>query len=164
MLNYFLPNCILGSCFFALLVAFLICFFTMPLFIQKMHDLKQSQPIREDGPQTHLKKQGTPTMGGVVILLSIILSALMFAPLDNGFVWILIGVMIVMGGLGFYDDYLKLKSHSSKGITGRQRLFVEFVTGTLAVFAVISLTPNELSTIVRIPYLTNTVVQLGIFM
>ena len=163
MLNYFLPDCIIGNSFFALLTAFLLCFFAMPFFIRMMHALKQSQPIREDGPQTHLKKQGTPTMGGLVILLSILLSVLLFAPLSNGFIWILIGVTVIMGSLGFYDDYLKLKSHSSKGITGRQRLFVEFVTGALAVFAVISLTPNELSTVVRIPYLTNTSIQLGIF-
>ena len=163
MLNYFLPDCVLGNSFFALLAAFVFCFVSMPFFIRMMHALKQSQPIREDGPQTHLKKQGTPTMGGLIILLSIILSVLLFAPLSNGFIWILIGVMVVMGGLGFYDDFLKLKSHSSKGITGRQRLFAEFITGTLAVLATIYLTPNELSTVVRIPYLTNTTIQLGIF-
>lgn len=163
MLNYFLPNCVIGNSFFAFLAAFVLCFFIMPFFIDMMHALKQSQPIRTDGPETHLKKKGTPTMGGVVILASTILSTLLFAPLDNGFVWILIGVMIIMGSLGFYDDYLKLKSHSSKGITGRQRLFAEFVTGAVAVLLYICLAPGDVSTTVRIPYLTNIFIPLGIF-
>ncbi|MBO5997422.1 MAG: phospho-N-acetylmuramoyl-pentapeptide-transferase [Alphaproteobacteria bacterium] len=162
MFSCFLPDCILQNCFLALVAGFVFCFIGMPHFINLMHALKQSQPIRDDGPQTHLQKQGTPTMGGVVILASVLFSTLLFAPISEGAVWLLIGVMMIMGLLGFYDDYLKLKSRSSKGVTGRQRLFAEFMTGTLAILGSIYLTPNELSTVVRIPYLTSVVIPLGI--
>ena len=81
----------------------------------------------------------------------------------NTFFWILLGVMSTMGALGFYDDYLKLKSHSSKGVTGRQRLFIEFITGTIAVLFSLYLMPNEFSTAVRIPYLAHIFIPLGVF-
>lgn len=163
MINLFTFISPLWSAFFALLTAFVLCFLAMPPFINMMHRLKKGQPIRLDGPQTHLQKQGTPTMGGVVILFSVMVATFLFMPLSNGFVWILLGVMTAMGALGFYDDYLKLKSHSSMGITGRQRLFVEFITGTIAVLGTMYLTPEDYATAVRVPYLTYAFVPLGIF-
>ncbi len=151
------------SCLCAFVCAFVLCFCTMPFFIKKMRQSTTGQPIRNDGPQTHLMKKGTPTMGGIVILSSIIVSGLLFMPLSNGFTWILLGVTATMGLLGFCDDFLKLKSGSSMGVTGRQRLFIEFIVGTLAVLAILYLMPNEFSTAVRIPYFAHLFIPLGIF-
>jgi phospho-N-acetylmuramoyl-pentapeptide-transferase len=135
----------------------------LPFFIKKMRQLKKEQPIRLDGPQTHLKKRGTPTMGGVVILFSIAIGTLLFAPLTNYFIWILLIVMTLMGLLGFYDDYQKLKNSSSNGISGRKRLFIEFFVAAIAVFATMNLTPNEFATAIKIPYFAHLFIPLGIF-
>ena len=152
MLFSILSSNILMSCLMAFLTAFLICFLGMPKFIDKMKSLKKEQPIRLDGPQTHLAKKGTPTMGGVVILLSTLISVLLWSPLFNGFLWILTFVMLSMGLLGFYDDFCKLRNSSSKGISGRKRLFIEFIVSTFAILVAMTLTPSEAMTAVQIPY------------
>ena len=152
---------ILTACLLGAVIAFLICFTLMPLFINKMRSLKKEQPIRLDGPQTHLVKKGTPTMGGIVILLSILVATVLSAPINNIFIWLLLLVMICMGLLGFYDDFLKLKSASSAGISGKKRLFIEFIIGALATLAVIYSSTNEFSTALQIPYFTHVFISLG---
>ena len=84
---------------------------------------REGQPIRSDGPESHLlTKKGTPTMGGVLILLAVTLSTLLWADLRNGFVWVVLFVTVGFGAVGFGDDYLKLTRRNSKGLPGRLKL------------------------------------------
>src|SRR6478736_3238489 len=92
----------------------------------------KGQPIRADGPQTHFKKAGTPTMGGLMILTGILASSLLWANLRNYYVWIVILVTVGFGAIGFYDDYLKVTKQSHLGFSGRARLAIEFVVAALA--------------------------------
>ena len=82
----------------------------------------QSQPIREDGPQSHFSKAGTPTMGGLLILVSIAVSTLLWSNLTNRFVWIVLLTTILFGAIGWYDDYLKLVRRNSKGLAARYKM------------------------------------------
>ena len=103
---------------YASLTAFLICFLLGPWVIRKLSDLQVGQYIRDDGPQSHLTKAGTPTMGGALIIFSIALATLLWADLSNYYVWIVLLVMVGYGVIGFSDDYLKLVKKQSKGLGG----------------------------------------------
>src|SRR6185295_1618915 len=93
----------------------------------------KGQPIREDGPAGHLlTKKGTPTMGGLMILAGAVTSTLLWANLSNIYVWVVLGVTVSFGAIGFYDDYLKVKRMSHKGFGGRQRLLIEFLIAGVA--------------------------------
>lgn len=97
--------------------------------------LKQGkgQPIREDGPQSHLlTKKGTPTMGGFLILIAMTISTLLWADLSNSFIWVCLGVTLGFGAVGFYDDYKKVTKASHDGLSGRMRLLIEFAIAGLA--------------------------------
>src|SRR3954468_2152164 len=85
----------------------------------------RGQPIRDDGPQSHLSKKGTPTMGGLMILSGLFVSALLWGNLANPYVWIVLMVTLGFGAIGFYDDYLKVTKQNHKGFSGRLRLTVE---------------------------------------
>ena len=89
------------------------------------------QPIREDGPQSHLSKKGTPTMGGLMILAGALISTLLWANLSNVYVWAVLFVTASFGAIGFYDDYLKVKKMSHKGFSGWQRLAIEALVASL---------------------------------
>jgi phospho-N-acetylmuramoyl-pentapeptide-transferase len=101
----------------AVLTALGIALLLGPKMIVALTNLKMGQPIRGDGPQSHLVKAGTPTMGGVLILLAITISTLLWSDLSNHYVWVVLFVMIGSGVIGGYDDYLKLKEKSSKGLS-----------------------------------------------
>src|SRR6476620_5430955 len=92
----------------------------------------KGQPIRADGPQTHFKKAGTPTMGGLMILSGIIGSSLLWANLSSIYVWVVLLVTLGFGSIGFYDDYLKVTKQSHLGFSGRARLAIAFVVAALA--------------------------------
>ena len=92
----------------------------------------KGQPIREDGPQTHLAKRGTPTMGGLMILVSLLAASLIWMDLRNPFVWACIAVTVGFGAIGFYDDYLKVTRQSHKGFSGRSRLLIEALIALVA--------------------------------
>src|SRR3569623_3197117 len=95
----------------------------------------RGQPIREDGPASHLlTKKGTPTMGGLKILAGTVISTLLWANLANGYIWVVLIVTVLFGAIGFYDDYLKVNRMSNKGIGGRQRLLQEYIIATLAAY------------------------------
>jgi phospho-N-acetylmuramoyl-pentapeptide-transferase len=121
------------------------------------------QPIREDGPESHLlTKKGTPTMGGVLILLSLTLSVLLWADLRNGFVWAVLFVTLGYGCLGFVDDWLKVTKRNTKGVSGRQKLIAQ---GAIALGAAIwfsLMLPEPLSTTMAVPFLKDTLVPLGL--
>src|SRR5208282_2707996 len=122
------------------------------------------QPIRLDGPPTHLlTKAGTPTMGGFLILLAVTGSTLLWADLRNGYIWVTLFVTAGFGAVGFIDDYRKLTKRSSKGIPGRLRLLIEFAIALAGVIAVILLTHRPLGTSLTVPFFKTVLPDLGWF-
>ncbi len=122
----------------AIVTALLFVFLFGPSMIAMLR-LKQGkgQPIRADGPQSHLLKKGTPTMGGLMILSGLMVAALLWCNLRNPYVWIVLGVTLGFGLIGFYDDYLKVTKQSHKGFSGKARLAAEFLIAGIAVIAFI---------------------------
>jgi phospho-N-acetylmuramoyl-pentapeptide-transferase len=113
----------------------------------------RGQPIREDGPASHLlTKKGTPTMGGLMILAGSVISILLWSNLGNGYVWVVLGVMVSFGAIGFYDDYLKLKRMSHKGFSGRQRLAIEALIALIAAYVLAQLTDAQVSNSLLFPF------------
>ncbi|MDJ1158614.1 phospho-N-acetylmuramoyl-pentapeptide-transferase [Chelatococcus sp. SYSU_G07232] len=131
----------------------------------------KGQPIREDGPQSHLlTKKGTPTMGGLMILSGVIVSTLLWANLRNPYVWIVLLVTVGFGAIGFYDDFLKVTKQSHKGFSGRSRLAIEALIAGLACIAIViasrgALPParDMLATSVAIPFFKDVLLDLGWF-
>jgi len=144
----------------AALTAFVVSFLFGPWLIRKLTAAKIGQHIRPDGPERHLTKAGTPTMGGVLILSSLMLATLLLADLTNQFVWL---VLMVTGGfaaIGFVDDWRKLTGHNSKGLPGKTRLRWEFAIG-LAAGAFLYLVPN-FDTQLYFPFFKNVHLDLGV--
>ena len=120
---------------YASLTAFFICFLLGPWIIRKLSGMQIGQYIRDDGPESHQSKAGTPTMGGLLIVFSIVLSTLLWSDLTNYFVWIMLFVIIGYGLVGFIDDYLMLIKKRSKGLSIRHKFALQFglalITGFL---------------------------------
>ena len=128
--------------------------------------LKQGrgQPIREDGPATHLlTKKGTPTMGGLMILSGALTSILLWSNLSNGYVWCVLFVTAAFGAIGFYDDYLKVKRMSHNGFSGRQRLVLEAIVAAIACYFISILGEPATSTSLFFPFVKGLAVNLGWF-
>ncbi|AMO72256.1 phospho-N-acetylmuramoyl-pentapeptide-transferase [Sphingorhabdus sp. M41] len=119
----------------------------------------KGQPIREDGPITHLKKAGTPTMGGLMILISVVTSLLLWMDLSNMFVWACIFVTLGFGAIGFMDDYDKVRKASHKGIPGRVRLLLEFVIAGFATWLIV----EQIGTSLYVPFFNDVQIDLGYF-
>jgi phospho-N-acetylmuramoyl-pentapeptide-transferase len=119
----------------------------------------KGQPIREDGPITHLKKAGTPTMGGLMILISVVLSLLLWMDLSNIFVWACIFVTLGFGAIGFMDDYDKVRKASHKGIPGRVRLLLEFAVAGFATWLIV----QQIGTSLYVPFFNDVQIDLGYF-
>jgi phospho-N-acetylmuramoyl-pentapeptide-transferase len=121
------------------------------------------QPIREDGPPQHFAKAGTPTMGGFLILLAIIVSTLLWADLTNGFVWAVLLITVGFGAIGFVDDYRKLTNASSGGLPGKLRITLEVIVASIATYWIMSLMGAPLSTGLALPFVKNVLINLGWF-
>jgi len=119
----------------------------------------KGQPIRDDGPQSHLSKRGTPTMGGLMILTSITVSMLVWMDFSNRYVWACLFITVGFGLIGFLDDYDKVTKRSHKGVSGRTRLLAEFVVAAIGSYIILGGTGTEL----YIPFYTGPVVDLGLF-
>jgi len=120
---------------YAMITALLVCFVLGPWIIRKLESLQARQVIRTDGPESHLQKQGTPTMGGVMILAAIVIPTLLWADLSNQYVWIVLFITIGYGLIGFMDDYKKVVEKNSKGLSARQKMFWQvLLAGAVAVF------------------------------
>ncbi|MFN4011955.1 MAG: phospho-N-acetylmuramoyl-pentapeptide-transferase [Pannonibacter sp.] len=148
----------------AIMTALVFVFLFGPKIISSLR-LRQGkgQPIREDGPQSHLlTKKGTPTMGGLMILSGMIVSTLLWADLRNPYVWIVLWVTIGFGLIGFYDDYLKVTKATHKGFSGRARLAIEFLIAGSAAFAVTLLDNGPFATSIAFPFLKDLLLNLGI--
>lgn len=148
----------------ALFTAFFICLFWGPHFINWLKKKqKEGQPIRDDGPQTHLKKKGTPTMGGLMILVAVTASTLLWANLFNPYIWMLLFVMAGFGLAGMLDDYTKLTRHNAAGISGKKKLALQFFVSIVACVWTIYLTEGPMSTTLTIPFFKNLFIDLGFF-
>lgn len=114
---------------------------------------KKGQPIREDGPKSHLlTKKGTPTMGGFLILGTSVLAMLMFCNLSNVFVWVGIGVLLIYGAVGFADDYVKVTKQTSNAMTAKMKLLLQFSTALIAILIISNNTSEEYRYFLNIPY------------
>jgi len=147
----------------ATLTSLLVCFLLGGPFIRWLNSKqREGQPIRDDGPESHLVgKKGTPTMGGVLILIALAVSTLLWADLTNGYVWIVLLLTLGFGGIGFVDDYLKLTRRSHRGVPGKLRLGLEIALAAGAAVWAIALTGPELETALTLPFVKNLLIQLG---
>ena len=123
----------------------------------------RGQPIRADGPQSHLAKVGTPTMGGLMILAGVLVSVLLWANLSNMYVWTVLFVTLGYGAIGFYDDYLKLKKRTSSGFSGKVRLSLEAGIAALATYVIMKLGVPGFSDALTVPFFKEVLIDLGPF-
>ena len=132
-----------------------------PWMIERLSRYQIGQVIREEGPQTHFKKAGTPTMGGLLILVAILASTLLWADLRNRFVWVVLGVTALFGLVGFWDDYLKLIKKNSKGLIARYKYFWQSVGGLAAALVLWYTAKSPADTTLYLPFLKNFALPLG---
>lgn len=147
---------------YAAVTALLLAFLFGPVIIERLRQLKLGQSIRLDGPQSHLTKSGTPTMGGLLILAAVSAATLLWVDLSNRYTWICIGSMLGFGLVGFMDDWLKIRRKNSDGISARAKLLGQ---GLVALAAVLALyfDPTVEMTKLYVPFFKNPVVDLGVF-
>jgi len=145
----------------AALTALLISFLIGPVMIRKLAEHQVGQRVRSDGPQTHLTKAGTPTMGGALILVAITVATLLWADLSNRFVWITLAVTIAFGLIGFWDDYLKLVVGNSRGLVARYKYFWQSVAGLGAAIALYVTARSEIEYTLIVPFFKDVLIPLG---
>jgi phospho-N-acetylmuramoyl-pentapeptide-transferase len=149
----------------ATITALVFVFLFGPAIIDHLR-LRQGkgQPIRTDGPASHLvTKKGTPTMGGLMILFGIVASTLLWANPANYYVLIVLGVMLTFGAIGFYDDYLKITKQSHKGFSGRIRFAIESAVALIACYAISRLGTGAFATSLTFPFFKELILPLGWF-
>ena len=149
----------------AVVTALFVSFVLGPAVIRWLKSKQaEGQPIREDGPQSHLlTKKGTPTMGGVLILLALGIATLLWADLTNGYVWAVLTVTLGFGAIGFVDDYIKLTKRSSNGLSGRLKLLGQVIIGSGVTIWISSLSEGALSNGLALPFFKELLVPLGWF-
>jgi phospho-N-acetylmuramoyl-pentapeptide-transferase len=145
---------------YAALTTLLICFIFGGRIIEALKRLKIGQSVREDGPATHLSKGGTPTMGGIFIIGSIIISMLLWGDLDNKTIWLATGALAAFGIIGFIDDYLKVSRRNSEGLSAWIKLLCQFAVAS-AVVLILYVSGAEEAGALYIPFFKNPVVNLG---
>jgi phospho-N-acetylmuramoyl-pentapeptide-transferase len=143
--------------------ALAIALITGPATIRYLHRLKVGQAVRDDGPQTHLVKAGTPTMGGILILSSIAISALLWGDLDNHFVWLTLLVTLAFGAIGWVDDYRKVVERDSRGLPARWKYFWQSIVGFTAAVYLYQYSGIDAMTELYVPFLKDWIVPLGPF-
>jgi phospho-N-acetylmuramoyl-pentapeptide-transferase len=148
----------------ALITSALIVFMFGPMIIDSLRIRQgRGQPIRADGPQTHFKKAGTPTMGGLMMLCGIIGATLLWANLSSVYVWVVLLVTLSFGIIGFYDDYLKVTKQSHLGVSGKARLAVEFLVAGVAAWVIMRNGQAPFSSSLTFPFIKDLIVNLGWF-
>lgn len=147
----------------ALFTSFILTLFFMPRLIRWLKRKQAEQPIRKCGPETHLSKAGTPTMGGLMILATGTIATLLWANLASPYIWILMFAFLGTGLTGYWDDYTKLTRHSSDGIAGKTKLALQFIIAFLTCGSLMYLSDGQMSTSVAIPFFKNLFIDLGMF-
>jgi phospho-N-acetylmuramoyl-pentapeptide-transferase len=147
----------------AALTALVISLIFGPMFLRILHRFQVKEKIREEGPQTHKAKEGTPTMGGIMILFAVLLPTILWADLANRFVLLILMVTIWMGTIGFMDDFLKAKKRQPRGLVGRKKLAGQILCGLLFGLVLYYFPPGgAFSSDTSIPFFKNYVLKLGI--
>ncbi len=146
----------------SILTSLIICLLLGPKMIALLQRIKFGQSIRNDGPQSHLSKAGTPTMGGLLILVSIVITVLLWANLANYYVWLLLFVLVGFGYIGFIDDYRKIVEKNSRGLPSRWKYFWQSVIGLLVALALYYLAKTPAETQLLIPFTKHLFLTLGI--
>ena len=149
-----------GAFFTALIFGFL---FGRPLIDFLRLRQKKGQPIREDGPQTHFAKAGTPTMGGMLILGALTVATLLWARLDNIWVWLTLIVTLSFGAIGFADDWKKVSKQNTKGVSSRARFLLGLLIAAVASIVAAQAQPAVLTNTLAVPFFKNVLIHLGIF-
>jgi len=148
----------------AVVTAALVVFLFGPMIIRGLRGRQgKGQPIRSDGPQTHFKKAGTPTMGGLMILIGTLVATLLWANLTNIYVWVVLLVTLSFGAIGFYDDYLKVTAASHKGFSGKLRLALEMIVAGMACYIIMHVGKAPFSSSLTFPFFKTFIIDLGIF-
>ncbi len=137
--------------------------FGLPLINFLRRKQGKGQPIRDDGPITHFAKAGTPTMGGLLILSALLFSTLLWARLDNPYVWIVILVTLGFGLIGFADDYAKVSKQNTKGVSSKVRILLGLLIAALAAYAAAQFHPAELTDQLALPFFKNALINMGYF-
>jgi phospho-N-acetylmuramoyl-pentapeptide-transferase len=149
----------------AVVTALVIAFWINPMLIRWLKKKQgKGQPIRSDGPQRHiLEKAGTPTMGGLLILIPWLGSTILWASLSNRYVWIALFVTAAFGLLGFLDDYYKVTKRTSDGLSSRARLLIEFAVAGIATWFIMQSQIDGLSGALAVPFIKTALIPLGVF-
>jgi phospho-N-acetylmuramoyl-pentapeptide-transferase len=134
-----------------------------PWMIEKLRAMKFGQAIRTDGPQSHLAKTGTPTMGGALILVAIGVSTLLWADLRNAYIWVVLAVMAVFGLVGWVDDYRKVVEKNPRGLPGRWKYFWQSVAGIGAAIFLFQYAKTPIETSLILPFFKSIIIPLGVF-
>ena len=149
-----------GAFLTALIFGFL---FGRPLINVLRRKQGKGQPIRDDGPESHFSKAGTPTMGGLLIVGAVVTSSLLWARLDNGFVWLVLFVTLAYGLIGFADDYAKVSKQNTKGVSSRVRLLIGLVIAAIAGYWGSMLHPENLQFHLALPIFKDALFNMGYF-
>ncbi len=147
----------------AIVTSFFFTFLIAPACIRWLKGMSLTQHIRDDGPKSHLKKEGTPTMGGIIIIGSVLISVLLWGNLRNHYMWIMILSFLGFGLIGFIDDYLKISRRNYKGLPGRYKLIAQFILATAVTLFLYFNPKDPYTTVLSIPFFKQWLIDLGIF-
>ncbi|EPC03848.1 phospho-N-acetylmuramoyl-pentapeptide-transferase [Litchfieldella anticariensis FP35 = DSM 16096] len=156
--NYLTLRMILGA-----LTALLLCLWLGPPMIRRLVERQIGQAVRDDGPQSHLSKAGTPTMGGAMILMAIAISTLLWGDLDNHYVWVVLVVTLGFGAIGWVDDYRKVVEKNPRGLPARWKYFWQSAIGLAAAGVLYATATTPVETSLIVPLFKDIVLPLGIF-
>ncbi|MEO0614988.1 MAG: phospho-N-acetylmuramoyl-pentapeptide-transferase [Pseudomonadota bacterium] len=154
--SYLTMRAILGA-----LTALVISFVIGPMMINRLALRQIGQTVRDDGPESHLEKAGTPTMGGALILTAVAVSTLLWADLGSRFTWVVVGVLLSFGAIGFYDDWKKLVLRDSAGLAGRWKLTWQTLFGLIAAIALYRTATSPIESQLLIPFFKDVFLPLG---
>jgi phospho-N-acetylmuramoyl-pentapeptide-transferase len=147
----------------AVITALLVSFLLGPAIIRRLRALKVGQQVRDDGPQTHLTKQGTPTMGGLLIIASIVLSVLLWSDLTNKYVWVVLFATLSFGGIGLRDDYLKVVKKRSLGLRPAEKFGLQIAASLVVGIFLYYFSGDPEAAHLSVPFMKRLVIDLGWF-
>jgi phospho-N-acetylmuramoyl-pentapeptide-transferase len=145
------------------LTALVICFVIGPTMIRRLSHYQLGQPIRQDGPETHFSKAGTPTMGGALILVAVAVSTLLWSDLSNRYVWVVLITTLAFGAVGWVDDYKKLVKKDPEGLRGKYKYFWQSVFGLAAAVFLYYTAKTPVETALIVPFFKDIALPMGVF-